>query len=81
MKRIMFKITKRKNIMELFDFEWDKEKNFCFNKKKGDKLSFQIIDLKEYLIAISLNKKNQIRPYTHKLKINNSFLKNKVCYA
>ncbi len=81
MKESCLKCQRGKNIMELFDYEWDKEKNYCISKKKDTKFHFEIIEFKEFLIGISLNTNIKIIPKTNKLKINNSFLKNIVCYG
>ena len=81
MKESCLKCQRGKNIMELFDYEWDKEKNYCISQKKDTKFHFEIIEFKEFLIGISLNTNIKIIPKTNKLKINNSFLKNTVCYG
>ena len=81
MKEACLKCRRGSNIMELFDFEWDKEKRCCLNKKISTEFYFEIINFKEFLIGISLNTKRKIIPNTQKLKINNSFLRNTVCYG
>lgn len=81
MKESCFKCQRGKTIMELFEFEWDKENKCCLNKKKDLKYYFELITLKEFLIGISLNTSLIIKPKTNKLKINNSYLKNTVCYG
>ena len=79
MKESCLKCQRGKNIMELFDFIWDKENDYCF-KKNNIKLSFKIINYKDFFIGIALNKPYKITPKTNILKIKNYFIKNIVFY-